>query len=399
MSVACASWPHASDHSVTITTHRRATTINTGTKQTVSPSLFLVLGQANQARSASTAASPAAINPPHLCDSFYGLCLYVSSNPLLFAMQIGSPQALEEKRSRLVANAGALIGTTEGDEYKAHNAACGTCGDRLRQLEMENEALRAEVESLKRLQEGHDYVTEAGKMVKRLKKMLQKAETKPEEPVIACTKVEISSGTLVDETIINQLCRACDSGPRKFARALMRHVFSEEELWGKSLFGGKSCVRGETRQKEALDPVRVEAVIGPRSLDKKNKSGHILNRDSRNMTFHCYMYWRIREPEHSVEDTTKFVAEMLGVSESKVFIERREVKASHISCGKKKNIHHVMDLEAKFRLYASWSDHIQPIIIQLGEDDTEESYFVGELSGIEPARHIELDKAQQLLVN
>ncbi|XP_070384601.1 uncharacterized protein [Dermacentor albipictus] len=99
-------------------------------------------------------------------------------------------------------------------------------------------------------------------MVKRLKRMMQKAENKPEEPVIACTKVDIGSGTLVDESIINQLCRACDSGPGKFARALLRHVFSEEELRGKSLFGGKSCVRGETRQKEALDPVRVEAVIG-----------------------------------------------------------------------------------------------------------------------------------------
>ncbi|XP_075530143.1 uncharacterized protein LOC142563476 [Dermacentor variabilis] len=74
-------------------------------------------------------------------------------------------------------------------------------------------------------------------------------------------KVDIGGGTLVDETIINQLCRACDSGsgPGKFARALLRDVFPEEELRGKSLFGGKSCLRGETRQKEALDPARVEA--------------------------------------------------------------------------------------------------------------------------------------------
>nr|XP_054919805.1 uncharacterized protein LOC129381181 [Dermacentor andersoni] len=108
------------------------------------------------------------------------------------------------------------------------------------------------------------HYAEAGKMVKRLKKMLQTAESKPEEPVIACTKVDIGGGTLVDESIINQLCRACDSGsgPGKFARALLRHVFPEEELRGKSLFGGKSCLRGETRQKEALDPTRVEAVIG-----------------------------------------------------------------------------------------------------------------------------------------
>ncbi|KAH7981960.1 hypothetical protein HPB52_002258 [Rhipicephalus sanguineus] len=70
----------------------------------------------------------------------------------------------------------------------------------------------------------------------------------------------------------------------------------------------------------------------PRSVGK-NKSGHILNSDSRNMIFHCYTYWRNREPERSVEDTSKFVAEMLGVSESTVFKVRREAKASSSSGG------------------------------------------------------------------
>ncbi|KAH7976571.1 hypothetical protein HPB52_016300 [Rhipicephalus sanguineus] len=59
----------------------------------------------------------------------------------------------------------------------------------------------------------------------------------------------------------------------------------------------------------------------PRSVGK-SKSGHILNSDSRNMIFHCYTYWRNREPERSVEDTSKFVAEMFGVSESTVFKKR-----------------------------------------------------------------------------
>ncbi|XP_070390093.1 uncharacterized protein [Dermacentor albipictus] len=57
----------------------------------------------------------------------------------------------------------------------------------------------------------------------------------------------------------------------------------------------------------------------PRSLGEKNRSGHNLNSDSRNMILHCYMYWRNREPERSVEGTSKFVAEMLGVSENTVF--------------------------------------------------------------------------------
>ncbi|KAH6935700.1 hypothetical protein HPB50_008183 [Hyalomma asiaticum] len=56
----------------------------------------------------------------------------------------------------------------------------------------------------------------------------------------------------------------------------------------------------------------------PRSLGKNN-SGHIMNSDSRNMIVHCYTYWRNREPEHSVEDTSKFVADVLGVSVKTVF--------------------------------------------------------------------------------
>ncbi|KAH8033994.1 hypothetical protein HPB51_018505 [Rhipicephalus microplus] len=56
----------------------------------------------------------------------------------------------------------------------------------------------------------------------------------------------------------------------------------------------------------------------PRSFSK-NKSGHILNSDLRYMIFHSYTYWCNREPERSVEDMSKFVADMLGVGESTVF--------------------------------------------------------------------------------
>ncbi|XP_070385359.1 uncharacterized protein [Dermacentor albipictus] len=49
-----------------------------------------------------------------------------------------------------------------------------------------------------------------------------------------------------------------------------------------------------------------------------------------------------------------------------------------------KNIHHVMDMKEKFRLDMFWSDHKQLIIIQVGEDDSEESGSDCELSGIEP---------------
>lgn len=81
------------------------------------------------------------------------------------------------------------------------------------------------------------------------------------------------------------------------------------------------------------EPCVASMTTPPRSLGK-NKSGHILNSDSRNMIFHCYTFWRNRQPERSVEDTSKFVADMLGVSERTVFRVREEVKASHFSGGK-----------------------------------------------------------------
>ncbi|KAH6922372.1 hypothetical protein HPB50_013412 [Hyalomma asiaticum] len=65
----------------------------------------------------------------------------------------------------------------------------------------------------------------------------------------------------------------------------------------------------------------------PRRLGKKKSN-------LRNMIFHCYVYWRNKQPEHSVEDTSKFVADMLGVSVRTVFRVREEVEGSHFSGGK-----------------------------------------------------------------
>ncbi|KAH6946977.1 hypothetical protein HPB50_016400 [Hyalomma asiaticum] len=61
------------------------------------------------------------------------------------------------------------------------------------------------------------------------------------------------------------------------------------------------------------EPCVASTAKTPRSLGK-NKSSLILNSDSRNMIFHCYTYGCNKQPEHSVEDTSKFVANMLGVS-------------------------------------------------------------------------------------
>ncbi|XP_077498125.1 uncharacterized protein LOC144116297 [Amblyomma americanum] len=99
------------------------------------------------------------------------------------------------------------------------------------------------------------------KMVKRLERMLE-SKKEPDQPVVPCAKVDIGNGVLVDRTILQMLERQCQSSPGKFARALLRNVFTEEELRGKSLYGMKNNVQKGLPVKEALDPVRLSAVIG-----------------------------------------------------------------------------------------------------------------------------------------
>ncbi|KAH7961393.1 hypothetical protein HPB52_008794 [Rhipicephalus sanguineus] len=111
-----------------------------------------------------------------------------------------------------------------------------------------------------------------------------------------------------------------------------------------------------TSERDSLlpnEPCVASMSTPPRSVGK-NKSGHILNSDSRNSIFHCYTYWRNREPERSVEDTSKFVAEMLGVSESSlqgeergqgfVFFGRQSLDAlakAPTKCGEEKTQHEI----------------------------------------------------------
>lgn len=75
-------------------------------------------------------------------------------------------------------------------------------------------------------------------------------------------QVDIGEGVLIDKTVLNRLRAHCRGAPAKFARNLLRHLFTNEELQGKSLFGKGSNVRKDVPPKEALDPVRVNAIIG-----------------------------------------------------------------------------------------------------------------------------------------
>ncbi|KAH7978033.1 hypothetical protein HPB49_004296 [Dermacentor silvarum] len=73
--------------------------------------------------------------------------------------------------------------------------------------------------------------------------------------------VNIGGGVLVETTLLERLHSHCQ-GPTKFARHLLRSIFTVEEMRGKSLFGKGSNANKNAIVKEALDPVRVNAVIG-----------------------------------------------------------------------------------------------------------------------------------------
>ncbi|KAL1480685.1 hypothetical protein MTO96_050814 [Rhipicephalus appendiculatus] len=48
----------------------------------------------------------------------------------------------------------------------------------------------------------------------------------------AFPEVGIGGGVLVEDQVVTQLTTGCNAGPDKFLRALLRHVFCDEELAG-----------------------------------------------------------------------------------------------------------------------------------------------------------------------
>lgn len=74
-------------------------------------------------------------------------------------------------------------------------------------------------------------------------------------------QVDIGGGVTVEAVLLERLDTYCKGQPTKYARHLLRSVFSMEELQGKSLSGKVSNANKGTERKEGLDPVRLNAVI------------------------------------------------------------------------------------------------------------------------------------------
>lgn len=74
--------------------------------------------------------------------------------------------------------------------------------------------------------------------------------------------MDIGGGVFVEATTLSRLSVHHKGSPCRFARDLLRAVFTEDELRGRSLTGRKCNAQKDAVAKDPLDPVRVSAVIG-----------------------------------------------------------------------------------------------------------------------------------------
>ncbi|XP_064489973.1 uncharacterized protein LOC135401457 isoform X2 [Ornithodoros turicata] len=182
---------------------------------------------------------------------------------ILSPLLAGKPHTLEKKRNKLVA---ASESSAERDMESAASQLTDDGGptssaQKIADLQAENARLKNEVEVLKRSLDEAERAYAPAKMVKRLERMLDKVHKPEGADVVPCTKVDIGSGVLVESTVLARLGPSCKSGVGKYVRALLRHVFQDDELRGKSLYGMKCNTKKNTPPKEAIDPVRLNAVI------------------------------------------------------------------------------------------------------------------------------------------
>ncbi|XP_064477720.1 uncharacterized protein LOC135391397 [Ornithodoros turicata] len=99
-------------------------------------------------------------------------------------------------------------------------------------------------------------------MVRRSKRMRECETKRPlSAAVVAEPQVDIGNGVLVGSHHLTYLKSRYAGQATKFARALLRALFTPEELKGKSLFGMRCNAYKDKEVKDALDRSRVTALI------------------------------------------------------------------------------------------------------------------------------------------
>ncbi|KAL3186131.1 hypothetical protein MRX96_028254 [Rhipicephalus microplus] len=151
-------------------------------------------------------------------------------------LDFGLERTMERRRTRLVRLSSTASDSAEEvpREENAPNEAGAQCAcsasQQVKELENEVRELRKRLEVAENMLDSYD-------MVKKLRKILRKTEKDP-SPAVEAERVNIGGGVLVEKTLLERLHSHCQ--------------------WA---YKGSNANKN-SEVKEALDPVRVNAVIG-----------------------------------------------------------------------------------------------------------------------------------------
>ncbi|KAH8029251.1 hypothetical protein HPB51_024425 [Rhipicephalus microplus] len=168
-------------------------------------------------------------------------------------LDFGLERTMERRRTRLV-----RLASTASDSAEEVPREENAPNEQVKELENEVRELRKRLEVAENL-----LVHIVAKTQFFINfSFMELPEEMQEVPNLASSNVvNIGGGVLVEKTLLERLHSHCN-GPTKFARRLLRGVFTLKEMRGKSLFGKGSNANKNAEVKEALDPVRVNAVKG-----------------------------------------------------------------------------------------------------------------------------------------
>ncbi|XP_064476163.1 uncharacterized protein LOC135390081 isoform X3 [Ornithodoros turicata] len=191
------------------------------------------------------------MNDPSIVESLVGRTFEItwkSGEPpakahLIAAGDLGN---LERRRNRLAARA-----------CKNMSQASGCCGheEQIKQLQQANDDLKRNIEDLENMMD-------IQKTVKTLERIVRKMKASQEErPVLEPNQVDPGSGVYVSSATLTRLQESYKDSPSKFARALTRVLFTDEELKNRSLFGKQANSHKNKDPRPVLDENRVTAIL------------------------------------------------------------------------------------------------------------------------------------------
>ncbi|CAN7985422.1 unnamed protein product, partial [Ixodes hexagonus] len=167
-----------------------------------------------------------------------------------FVIAVGSLKSMERRRNHAIQMA---VG---GHFAPYSDDATSSFAEDVAALSSENARLQKRVAQL---EDSYD----ASRMVKRLNKMAARMNScePPPRPETPTKMVRLGDGVAVSQRMMDQLA-AVNTSPAPYARALLRTVFTPDELRGCSLYGAKSNSHKDIAPKPGLERGRVDAVIG-----------------------------------------------------------------------------------------------------------------------------------------